>query len=166
MGSLHQLRRRSIARLECSSCGASADASCNCGAPYVPAGMRAAAAIEANPDKSDRAIATDLGVGKDTVRRARKPTGARAPVDAKRRGKDGKLRRMPVRPPAPVSDPTAEVNAFHRELVGFLTDFTQRFNAWHEAEPLISKDGKAALMQAFYLCADGFARLAQKLDGR
>jgi hypothetical protein len=42
-------------------------------------GERAAAAIAAHPEKSDRAIAEELGVGKDTVRRARKLTGALAP---------------------------------------------------------------------------------------
>jgi DUF3102 family protein len=59
-----------------------------------------------------------------------------------------------------------EINTFHRELVGFLNDFTQRFTTWHQADPPIDKDGKAAIMQALYLCADGFARLAQEFDGR
>ena len=36
-----------------------------------PKAVRAAAAIKANPEKSDRAIATGLGVSKDTVRKAR-----------------------------------------------------------------------------------------------
>jgi predicted amidophosphoribosyltransferase len=65
-------RRLSSAQLECSVCGAGAVASCNCGAPYVSAGVRAAEAIAKNPEKSDRAIADDLGVGSNTVRRARK----------------------------------------------------------------------------------------------
>jgi hypothetical protein len=59
-----------------------------------------------------------------------------------------------------------EINTYHRELVGFLHDFTQRFTAWHQASPPIDKDGKAAIMQALYLCADGFAQLAQEFDGR
>lgn len=59
-----------------------------------------------------------------------------------------------------------KINGFHRELVGFLHDFTQRFTAWHDAKPLIDEQGKATLMQALYLCADGFAHLSQKLDGR
>jgi hypothetical protein len=84
----------STTRLECSECGAMADAACSCGAPYLPAGARAAQAVADNPGKSDRAIAADLGVGKDTIRRARKSTGANAPV-AKRVGKDGKARRLP-----------------------------------------------------------------------
>jgi hypothetical protein len=66
----------------------------------------------------------------------------------------------------PISDPVKEINAFHREAVGFLSSFTGRFDKWHDAGPPLTSDGKAALMQAFYLCSDGFARLAQKLDGR
>jgi hypothetical protein len=81
-------------RLECSACGAGGEASCTCGAPYLPAGQRAVEAVKANPEKSNRAIAGELGVSKDTVRRAR--TGASAPVD-KRVGLDGKTRRLPTR---------------------------------------------------------------------
>jgi hypothetical protein len=100
----------SVVRLQCSACGAEANASCNCGKPYVPARQRAADAIQANPDKSDRAIAGEIGVGKDTVRRARASTGAPAPVDV-RIGKDGKARRLPSHvpgdeklPPDPMQD--------------------------------------------------------------
>jgi hypothetical protein len=82
----------------------------------------------------------------------------------RRTGKDGKTRKLPQRPSP--SDPVQAVNAFHRELLGFLTGFAERFDRWHDAGPLLDEDGKAALMQAFYLCSDGFARLAQKLDGR
>jgi len=82
-------------RLECSSCGATANAACDCGAPYVPAGARAAAAIADNPDKSDRAIAADLGISRETVRKARS-TDNLLSVDT-RVGLDGKVRRMPTR---------------------------------------------------------------------
>lgn len=85
---------RPFTKLECSACGAEADAACNCGAPYVPASARAAAAIAKNPGKSDRAIATELGVNQSTVSRARKSTDANASV-GKRTGKDGKTRKMP-----------------------------------------------------------------------
>ena len=55
----------------CSACGAEADAACECGKPYEPAGERAAEAVTANPGKSDRAIVAEIGVGSNTVRRAR-----------------------------------------------------------------------------------------------
>jgi hypothetical protein len=107
MTNIIPLRRPSIARLECSACGATADAACNCGAPYLPAGQRAAEAVTANPMKSDRAIADDIGVSKDTVRRARKTTGACAPVE-KRTGRDGKTRKLPTLEPKPIAKPPAD----------------------------------------------------------
>jgi len=35
-------------KLECSACGATADAACECGVAYVPAGLRAAKAVAEN----------------------------------------------------------------------------------------------------------------------
>jgi hypothetical protein len=83
-------------RLACTACGASATASCDCGVAYAPAGARAAAAIAAHPEKSDRAIAAEEGIGRETVRRARKST---APCGAVERiGLDGKTRKLPSKP--------------------------------------------------------------------
>jgi hypothetical protein len=62
---------------------------------YVPAGKRAEQAVVANPEKSDRAIAEEIGVSHTTVQKARKATGNNVPV-AKRVGKDGKARKMPI----------------------------------------------------------------------
>jgi hypothetical protein len=71
--------------MQCSACGAQAVCRCGCGAPYViehpwaaPAPPpvsaldRAVAAIQATPEKSDRAIAGEIGVGHQTVGRARR----------------------------------------------------------------------------------------------
>ena len=96
--------------LHCTQCDATAVSACGCGAPYVGnhpwAGTstakpvtghdRAVAAIKANPKKSDRTIAAEIGVGKDTVRRARTIASAAipdAPPDAppaRRVGQDGR----------------------------------------------------------------------------
>ena len=57
--------------LVCSGCGAAGQGSCHCDAPYVRPSKRAEAAIIANPMKSDRAIASAIGVGSNTVLRAR-----------------------------------------------------------------------------------------------
>jgi hypothetical protein len=85
------------AKICCSACGVSADAACDCGAPYLPVGQRAAEAIARNPEKSDRAIAAEIGVGNKTVSRARR-TVSRDTVAA-RVGLDGKARRTrPGRP--------------------------------------------------------------------
>jgi hypothetical protein len=80
----------SIARLECSKCGAATDAACDCGVAYVPAGVRAKQVIEANPAKSNRALAADIGVDEGTIRRAR-ITGAENSAPEKRKGRDGKI---------------------------------------------------------------------------
>jgi hypothetical protein len=55
----------------------------------VPAGARAAAAVLAHPEKSNRAIAAELGVSNQTVMRAREQ-GAPSGAPEKRVGKDGK----------------------------------------------------------------------------
>ena len=60
----------SIARLACTACGAETNASCNCGVAYKPVEV-AKKAIEADPQKSNRAIAKETGVSEPTVRRAR-----------------------------------------------------------------------------------------------
>lgn len=100
----------SVQRLACTACGAEAHASCNCGKPYVPAKQRAKEAIEANPQKSNRAIADDIGVSYETVRKARDATDNQLSVDEPRVGLDGKVRRLPVRfqEPEPDEGPDAE----------------------------------------------------------
>ncbi len=71
MAKIIPLHRPSPAKIGCSSCGATVDAACDCGAPYLPAGQRAAEAVAANPEKSNRAIAADIGVDHKTVAKAR-----------------------------------------------------------------------------------------------
>jgi hypothetical protein len=80
-------------RIQCSSCGAEGTAGCDCGAPYVTPGERAATAAAAYPEKSDGMIAREIGVDRSTVTRARNSTRADAPVE--RVGLDGKKRRSP-----------------------------------------------------------------------
>jgi hypothetical protein len=92
----------SIQRMVCTGCGAEANASCNCGVAYQPKSIRAAEAIRANPEKSDRAIAVELGIDHKTVAKARDATGECSPVT--RIGLDGKTRRLPVRDIEPEDD--------------------------------------------------------------
>ncbi len=89
--------------LECSECGAPGTGSCNCGAPYVTAGARAAKADAANPGKSARAIAAIAGVSEGTARRAR---GASydAPAGSRVKGKDGKRYPAKGKPSKPTED--------------------------------------------------------------
>jgi hypothetical protein len=77
----------------------------------VQAGKRAERAIAANPEKSDRAIAAEIGVDHKTVGAARRRTGEQSP-DQRRTGRDGKRRSLPRRAQArhrkaePTIDPT------------------------------------------------------------
>ena len=68
----------SVQRLTCESCGAEAVASCNCGVEYRPKSVRAGEAVKANPEKSNRAIAADIGVDEKTVRQARSTAAGRS----------------------------------------------------------------------------------------
>lgn len=178
------------ARLECSQCGASGEGSCGCGMPYVPAGTRAATALAKNPEMSDRAIADEIGIGKDTVRRVRKKQGgAYAPPD-KRIGRDNKI--YPAKPkPAepsyvvvggePMSRRNAkritrklsaietlamrqQINSFTRELSDFEDEFVPRLTAWREVNPDIEKDGRNALVMFLTNFATRFQLLAQKIN--
>jgi hypothetical protein len=80
--------------LRCTQCGTFAKCPCGCGVPYVSghpwadpdtkatALERAAEAVAAHPEKSNRAIAAQIGVGAETVRRARAAAKAAAPDGA------------------------------------------------------------------------------------
>lgn len=83
--------------MACTACGSLANAACDCGAPYLPAGQRAAEAIVANPRMSDRAIAQEIGASPTTVGKARAQLSSSGQLDSERIGLDGKERRMPVR---------------------------------------------------------------------
>jgi len=54
---------KSEVALFCTACGAERHGSCHCGAGYAPVGDRAAASVAANREKSDRAIAEEIGTG-------------------------------------------------------------------------------------------------------
>jgi len=87
-------------KLVCSGCGAPGEGSCGCGASYVPWKEKAAAdAVAKSPEKSNRVIASEVGVDEKTVRKMRKKSTADRSAVEKRTGKDGKVRAMPK--PAP-----------------------------------------------------------------
>lgn len=80
--------------LRCTNCGAGSLCACGCGVPYVgehrtwaapiakaaTALERAAAAVTANSGRSNRAIAKEIGVVEQTVRRARQKLNAAGPA--------------------------------------------------------------------------------------
>jgi hypothetical protein len=96
----------SIQRMVCTGCGAEANASCNCGVAYQPKAIRAREAVEANPEKSDRAIAKETGISQPTISKARHElaTDKQLSVDQPRIGLDGKTRKMPEKKPESESE--------------------------------------------------------------
>jgi hypothetical protein len=75
--------------LICPQCHAKAQTKCDCGIGYIPAGDLARQEVIRNPQKSDRAIAKQLGITHPTVAAARKAVGKNLPGE-RRQGRDGK----------------------------------------------------------------------------
>ena len=96
----------SVVQLQCTLCGAETHAACSCGAIYRPKAQRAAEAVKEHPEKSNRAIADDIGVDEKTVRQARATTADYSAVDEPRVGLDGKTRKLPsyIPDPPPIRD--------------------------------------------------------------
>ena len=90
----------SITRMQCSKCGAEANAPCNCGVHYIPVQQRVAEYDQDNPGKSSRQVAADLDVDQSTVVRARRDADASPDTVT---GSDGKQypARQYRRPSAP-----------------------------------------------------------------
>jgi hypothetical protein len=118
----------------CAGCGAEANASCNCGVSYVAKSVRAAEAIRANPGKSDRAIAAELGVGRATVQRAREVAHDEPPEE--RIGRDGKsysIRQRVVDDPAAIpNDKTAgtSITVLHVGVIAIRTGSPHDEDPW------------------------------------
>ena len=94
----------SVVQLQCTLCGAETHASCSCGAIYRPKAQRAAEAVAEHPEKSNRAIAEQIGVDEKTVRQARASTADQSAVDEPRVGLDGKTRNLPSYIPDPAPE--------------------------------------------------------------
>jgi hypothetical protein len=77
-----QVRKQEL-NYTCSACGA--DRGCDCSAPAIE---KAAAAIAANPRKSGRAIAAEIGVSHTTVQNARKQVANDLPPEPAGRADD------------------------------------------------------------------------------
>jgi hypothetical protein len=136
--------------MKCSRCGASAEVSCNCGVAYVPVRERARKFVEANPEKSDRAIAKEIGVSDRTVNRARKnSTATFVAVDAPRVGRDGKVRRLPSKKRKAklriVSSNDTDaindaINQFSRAYEKLIFDYEKQVLSWIDRSPNVSQE--------------------------
>jgi hypothetical protein len=140
----------SIQRMVCTGCGAEANASCNCGKPYVLKSIRARKAIEDNPKKSNRAIAEEIGVGKDTVRRAR-GGGACAPPKTVV-GRDDK--QYPARRTLD-AEARAKVNSLCSEPLKYAERFIGTLNEWLSTNA--PEDVLTNLANSLHLCAEEYA---------
>lgn len=96
-----------LTRLQCSKCGATANASCDCGVAYLPAGEIAERALKANPEKSNAIIAAETGVAKSTLHFVRNKLADQNCTPAKVIGRDGKTypTKYRPRPPDPNQQP-------------------------------------------------------------
>jgi hypothetical protein len=182
MGKVVALRRPAM--LRCSECGVHQEAACDCGAPYIAAKEAAARAIRRSPEKSDRAIAAEVGVSHPTVAAARRETGNILP-DATRVGQDGKVRRLPkpststgkVRAVDPtvvpasmewMEEPPPETNTkeefwqnslgtFASHAVSLEAYWTKQFGDWRQFEP------PSHLITLAEQAAEAWAKLAKEL---
>jgi hypothetical protein len=155
----------SAGHLECSECGASARASCNCGAPYVPAGTRATEAVAANPKKSDRAIAKEIGVSQPTVSRARQKSGDTNVSPVARIGRDGKKYPATQKPkPKKPKKASDQVNAMQRSVANFAHDYMEELNKWLESKPQLTTTMISTLANTLHLCSEEFERMARHVE--
>lgn len=149
--------RRPALEIGCSSCGATVDAACDRGAPYMPAGQRAAAAIAANPQMSNRAIAEETGISEPTVRRAR--TASHDAVDA-RVGLDGKVRRLPTRRPDNDDSEEAFAPATASERKASFLIFSNEAMVWAQYEGPIDAD----VLSAAKATASAWCRVVETME--
>jgi hypothetical protein len=111
----------SVVRLQCSACGAEANASCNCGVHYVPVQQRVAEYDAASPGRSTRQAAADLGVSHESVRTARSGSGVNHLTPETVTGRDGKnypAVKRPIYKPEPGED----------DLIDFIIDHFMRLS--------------------------------------
>jgi hypothetical protein len=182
MGSM--VHRNNLIR--CVKCGTAAKCPCGCGVPYVSdhpwanpdpltkksALERAAEAVAAHPDKSNRAIAAEIGVSFETVRKARstpKAAGAELSVElsvAERVGRDGSRRKLPAAKGEASKTDDAKVAQLIGDLLEFTFNYCQQITAWRESGPDCGPEPRDALMHTIHQCADEVLRLAQAIDGR
>lgn len=125
-------------KLVCSTCGADGEGTCRCGAPYVPAVRRVTAYDKANPGKSTRQAAADLGISQSGVQKARKSgehqySGANQFAPDKITGRDGKSYSAKSKPrPEPKEEdiPTQEEvdEEWQQELYDQMTGYVKHMN--------------------------------------
>ena len=63
----------------------------------------------------------------------------------------------------PVKD---QINAFHRELSAFVTNFSDRFRAWLETKPKLDDDAHGAMLSGLFVFTEQLSGIdCQEFDG-
>jgi hypothetical protein len=127
-------------------CGAQARTGCDCGKPYISKVDQATQAVKANPERSDRAIAKDIGVDHKTVAKARQATGERSPIQ--RTGLDGKTRKVPEKKALtkPAKAKPLRATLAWRQVGGDAPRDELRSTAQLKDAPRTGRDGKTRKM--------------------
>jgi hypothetical protein len=113
------------------------------------------------PDRSDRAIAADLGVNRSTVTRARAKTGG---ANAPRIGKDGKKYPSKKKPAKKKEAKKSDTNLFVQRVAEFSQRYASDLNQWLRSQPEISREAIASLSNALHVCGEEFERLARAIQ--
>lgn len=126
--------------------------------------MLAAAAIAANPDKSDRVIADEIGVNQSTVSRARKqPSGDAFASPDRHTGKDGKSysakRKRQLKPQR--NGDIEYSQDFGRRAHKFLQVMTDEFYRWLETNPTLPSEALRSLIGMMNVCGAQYQALAE-----
>ena len=146
----------------CTGCGAEVSASCNCGKPYEPKSVRAREAIEAGPEKSNRAIAAETGISEPTIRRAREAAASDDAPDTVT-GRDGKS--YPAKKPKAMPEADVEpvpTGLTQRDYNGLLKEYNKlerRHEKLLRKEPLAKDDDEG------HVTVDDWAKLVEHIHG-
>jgi hypothetical protein len=124
-------------RMRCVGCGAETGAVCSCGMTYEPVQQRVAEYDKANPGQSTRQAATDLGVSKSAIHKARAGSGVHEWTPAAVTGRDHKT--YPATKPAhasPIVGRKATLAEYHsaNRAMGVLRYFISEFDALELAQ--------------------------------
>jgi transposase-like protein len=105
---------------QCSKCGA--ERGCDCNAPAI---KKAAAALAANPQKSDRAIAAEIGISQPTVSKARKQSGDNQLSPDTHVGRDGKSYSAKTKRTRSSPAPKSQQNSLTKKLAVYKRRLTK-----------------------------------------
>jgi hypothetical protein len=136
--------------LRCTGCGAENASPCGCGVGFelLRPGKAAELFVKEHPQKTDRAIAAEIGVDHKTVAAARQAVGENSPTET-RIGQDGKnYKPSKPKPSAP------EANGASTSITD--ADWAERRRSEERARQKMLNDAMRALFLAHYTAYDKY----------